>query len=252
MAIPSWEKIVNHNKLFKVSFDMVSDLPNAYRKAFNIERNMSRLVQFYKNKWYTSNRDGSFHLYNAFNNGKSRDTAKRKISILGLVLTFDEAGGNLVLSESDFKASKRLFPTLSEEMKGANLARVEMPQKSEKRRSRVKRTTPESVQPCQVKWSNALRFDPTDTEGKCLHFTASSAGTIFVVFSALPKDPNSQYYVQISPEKVAVYKVNIKKIYKKYVQFETCIAFQRIKTDTISSSIYPININICNIFYMLY
>ena len=187
---------------------MLNDLPNAFRKTFNIDSDMSRLVRFYKNRWYTNNHDGSFHLYNAFNNGKSSDITKRKMSIFGLVLTYDEADGTLVLSESDFKESKRFFPTLSEEMKGAELARVEMPYVKSVKRSKVKRSAPVSVQPCQVKWSNALRFDPTDTEGKCLHFTASSAGTIFVMFAALPNDLNSRYYVEISPAKVAIYKVS--------------------------------------------
>lgn len=202
--IPTWANIIKHNKVFKVSFDMLDDMPNALRKALDIGQSMSRLVKFYKKKWYTSDSDGSFHLYGAFNNGHSSNTSQRKISVLGLVLTFNEADGSLVLSESDFDASKRFFPTLDKEMRGAQLARVEMPsEKSVKRAT----TPPQSVQPCQVQWSNALRFDPTDSKGKCLHFTASTAGTLFVVFAALPKDVNSRYSVEISPERVATYKV---------------------------------------------
>ena len=201
---PTWKQIIKPNKVFKVTFDLINDLPNAFRNALAIERHMSRLVKFYKRKWYTSDRDGSFHLYGAFRNGNSSNTSKRKISILGLVLTFDEEDGTLVLSESDFKASKRFFPTLSEEMKEAELARVEFPFEQPVKRSS---NTPTAVQPCQVKWSNALRFDPTDTRGKCIHFTASTTGTIFVVFAALPKDSKARYYVEISPEKAAIYKV---------------------------------------------
>lgn len=69
---------------------------------------------------------------------------------------------------------------------------------------------PKSVQPCQVKWSNALRIDPTDTKGKCLHFTASTAGTLFVVFATLPKEPDSRYLVQISPNMISTYKVRLR------------------------------------------
>ena len=211
--------------MIKVSFDLLNDLPNAFRDAFNLEHNATRLVRFLENTWYTSNRDGSFHLYDGFNNGNSDKTAKRKISILGLVLTFNEVDGTLVLSKSDFDESRKFFPTLSEDMKGAKLARVEMPFEQA-----VKRTTdsPTAVQPCQVKWSNALRLDPTDSKGKCLHFTASTAGTLFVVFAALPKDSNSQYYVEISPEKAAIYKVTssifdhkffLTQIWNKLLQF---------------------------------
>ena len=192
--------MVKHNKVFKVTFDMLEDLPNTLLKALNIERGMNRLVRYYKKKWYTSDRDGSFHLYGGFDNANSGNIdSQRKISILGLVLTFREADGSLVLSEDDFKASKKFFPTLTEEMKGTELARVNMPSEQSDK------TTPPG--PCQVKWSNALRFDPTDSEGKCLHFTASTAGTIFVVFAALPKDSDTRYYVEISPERVATYKV---------------------------------------------
>ncbi|KAJ7378596.1 hypothetical protein OS493_021896 [Desmophyllum pertusum] len=60
--------------------------------------------------------------------------------------------------------------------------------------------------PCNVKWANAMRFDPSDTEGKCLHFTASSKGNLFVIFSAIPDDKDSWYYVEISPRGVAIFK----------------------------------------------
>lgn len=48
--IPSWAKIVKHSKAFKVSFDMLDDLPNANREELNILRNMNRLVRYYKRK----------------------------------------------------------------------------------------------------------------------------------------------------------------------------------------------------------
>lgn len=208
--IPSWGNITKHGKEFKVSFDMLDDLPNAYRQGLDIGRDMNRLVRYYKRKWYTSGRDGSFHLYGGFDNGNSGNTSKRKISILGLVLTFRESDGSLVLSKSDFKASKKFFPTLSEELMETELARVDIPSGiSDTSTTETVEIQPTSVQPCQIKWSNALRFDPTDNNGKCLHFTASTVGTIFVVFAALPKDSGTRYYVEISPERVATFKVII-------------------------------------------
>jgi len=208
--IPSWGTITKHGKEFKVSFDMLDDLPNAYREGLNIGRDMNRLVRYYKKKWYTSGRDGSFHLYGGFDNGNSGNTSQRKISILGLVLTFREADGSLVLSKSDFKASKKFFPTLSEELMETELARVDIrPGISDTSTTETVEPQPTSEQPCQIKWSNALRFDPTDNNGKCLHFTASTVGTIFVVFAALPMDSATRYYVEISPERVATFKVII-------------------------------------------
>lgn len=208
--IPSWGTITKHSKEFKVSFDMLDNLPNAYREGLDIGHDMNRLVRYYKKKWYTSDRDGSFHLYGGFDNGNSGNTSQRKISILGLVLTFRKADGSLVLSKSDFKASKKFFPTLSEELMGTELARVDIPsEKSDKRTTEAAEPQPTSGQPCQIKWSSALRFDPTDTHGKCLHFTASTAGIIYVVFAALPKDSDTRYYVEISPERVTILKVII-------------------------------------------
>ena len=209
---PTWDTIAKHSKVWKISFDMLNDLPNAFRKPFNLESDASRLVRFHENMWYTSDRDGSFHLYGGFNNGNSNKTDRKKVSILGLVLSYNEVDGTLDLLASDFEESKKFFPTLTEEMKGAKLARAELPDEKATKRSS---DTVTAEEPCQVRWSNALRFDPTDTEGKCLHFTASSDGTIFVVFAALPKNHDSRYYVEISPEKAAVYKVKF--LYHNFV-----------------------------------
>ncbi|PFX13522.1 C-reactive protein 1.1 [Stylophora pistillata] len=203
--IPTWANIIKDGTAWKVSFDMVDDLPNAHLSSFNIGHNMTRLVRFYKKKWYTSNENGSFHLFGAYSNSNSNNVSLRKMSIFGLVLTFDEADGSLVLYPSDFRASKTFFPTLTEDMIGVQLARVYMSSTRSGKRS-TSGQPPKSVLPCQVKWSNALRFDPTDTKGKCLHFTASTAGTLFVVFAALPKALDSRYLVQISPEKISTYK----------------------------------------------
>ena len=95
---------------------MIDNLPNAHREGLDIGRDMNRLVRYYKKKWYTSDRDGSFHLCGGSDNGNSGNTSKRKISILGLVL-----------SKSDFNANKKFIPTLSEELMGTELARVDIP-----------------------------------------------------------------------------------------------------------------------------
>lgn len=200
---------MKHSTTWKISFDMVDDLPNVHRWAFNIGHDMTRLVRFYKNKWYTSDRNGSFHLFGAYSNSNTNNVSLRKMSIFGLVLTFNDADGSLVLYPSDFKASKTFFPTLTEEMTGTQLAWVyKFSTRSDKRSTSSQ--PPKSVQPCQVKWSNALRIDPTDTKGKCLHFTASTAGTLFVVFATLPKEPDSRYLVQISLNMISTYKVRLR------------------------------------------
>ncbi|KAJ7378601.1 hypothetical protein OS493_021901 [Desmophyllum pertusum] len=61
--------------------------------------------------------------------------------------------------------------------------------------------------PCNVKWSNAMRFDPSEREGKCLHFTLVYQRKLRSSFlSVVPNDKNTWYYVQISSHGVAFYK----------------------------------------------
>ena len=172
---------------------------------YSIPRNMSRLVKYTDGKWLTGEEDGTFHLYNAFNNGGTGDAKKRKMSIFGLVLSYNEKSGGLELIRADFEASKQFFPNLHEFLAGRTLVRAAIETNAVSKVA-SKREAMASA-PCNVKWSNALRFDPTDSNGKCLHFTAASEGKMFVVFSTLPKDKSSWYYTEITPERVPIYKV---------------------------------------------
>lgn len=53
--------------------------------------------------------------------------------------------------------------------------------------------------PCNVKWSNSRRIDPTQSDS-CVHFSGASNGDIFVIFASIPKDYTTWYYLQISPK----------------------------------------------------
>lgn len=202
LSVPSWKHITKDKTAFRVIFDMRNDLKGT-KDFSDIPRNMSRLVRFNEGKWFTAEKDGSFHLYNAFRNGKSGDARQYKISILGLVLSFNQNTGGLSLLSNDVEVSKEFFPDLHDALAGRELGRAVIDYGV----SADKRETLDDP-PCNVKWSNALRFDPTETKGKCLHFTASSEGNIFVVFATLPIDKTSWYYIEITPQKVAIYKVN--------------------------------------------
>ena len=105
--IPTWTNIMKDSTTWKVSFDMDT---NAHRSAFNIGHDKTRLVRLYKNIWYKSDRNNSFHLFGVCSNSNTNKVFLRKMSIFGLVLTFNEADGSLVLYPSDFKASKTFFP----------------------------------------------------------------------------------------------------------------------------------------------
>ena len=205
--LPSWQGLIGGHKRFRVNFDMKIDLTGAAGNT--IPRNMSRLMLYSDGKWQTEEEDGTFHLYNAFRNGQSRDPKNRKISVLGLVLSYNQNTGGLDLLADDVKDSKTFYPKIPHFLVGRTLAQI-VPEKSNASKHVIKRQGQPSGarnQPCNVVFSNALLFDPTDTNGKCLHFTASTEGSIYLVFSTLPRDHSSWYYTEITPQRVAIYKV---------------------------------------------
>ena len=65
------------------------------------------------------------------------------------------------------------------------------------------------IMPCNLDWSsaNSRQFAISLANGKCLKFTASSFGDIFVVFATNPQNEWTWYYFQISSYGVALYKV---------------------------------------------
>ena len=134
---------------------------------------------------------------------------KQKISIFGLTLSYKEKDGSLVLEEQDYKSAKKTFPAIQADLKGIRLARIESLAKglgSLAKRSGTPTTAPPPP-PCKPKWSNALRIELEDMEGKCLHFTAASSGPIQVLFSAKPGNDEKRYGVGIAPDRVRIFKV---------------------------------------------
>ena len=123
---------------------------------------------------------------------------KHKISIFGLPLSYKEKDGSLVLEEEDFKSAKRNFPAILHDLKGMRLAHIEPLNKgSLTKQNDILLHSP--LPTCKPKWSNSLRMELQDMEGKCLHFTAVSTGTIYVLFSAKPGS-YKRYVVEISPD----------------------------------------------------
>lgn len=139
-----------------------------------------------------------------------KDMRQHKISIFGLTLSYKEKDGSLVLEEQDYQSAKKTFPAIATDLKGMRLARIETLEKGSaferaERRNSVK--TPQPPPPCKPTWSNSLRMELHDMKGKCVHFTAASSGTIKVLFSAKPMNLEKRYVVEISPDKVRIFKV---------------------------------------------
>lgn len=188
---------------------MKEDLKDSQHGGVVIPKNMVRRIRFLGNRWFTDDERNVLHLYNGFNNGGSGDPQNKKISVLGLVLSFEEKTGRLVLADNDFKASKKIFPGLNSNMKGSIIGQVEANRgKKVKHRSKLMDASAPpapKIRTCDVMFSNALRFDPKG--GKCLHFTAITSGTIYVMFAVSPGKPQSQYTVRIANDRVDIYKV---------------------------------------------
>lgn len=203
----SWQAMTE-NKVFRVVFDtqvyLSGMLPYGVRRL--IKPQMAVYVRYLNGVWYTGRSEDDFEFSTACTiPGSGEDD--RRICVLGLFLTYDPESGFLSLMKDDLLQSNVLYPGLAMLMDKSDLsllmAHLERPE------SRI--FTQDEVigyRPCNVKWSNAMSFDPSsDAEGKCLQFAASSKGSVFVIFSAIPDDKNTWYYVLISPYGVGIFKV---------------------------------------------
>ena len=199
----SWKDMTEEGKVFLVIFDMKEDLTGSFNGARKISAQMEAYVKYFHGTWFTGSSYDDFDVSTACRKGESG--SKRNICILGMVLTYDPESGFLILTKDDLSLSKEAYPDLTMDEADSDLlvAHAEWPE------SRVFELDEViGYLPCNVKWSNAMRFDPTsDVEGKCIQFTASSKGTVFVIFSAIPDDKDTWYYVQISPHGVGIFKV---------------------------------------------
>ena len=202
---PSWSEIVLEGAVFLVIFNLKQDVVGTFNGPMTISAQMEKYVKFFEGEWFVGDRVDSIDMSTACSRGGSSDVYDdiHKMCILGMVLTYDEDTGFLSMSSEDWSATKELYDIVPMDETDMLVARTEWPAKHILQLDEVI-----GYLPCNVKWSNVLRFDPSNTEGKCLHFTASSKGTIFAIFSAIPDDRNTWYYVQISPYGVGIFKVS--------------------------------------------
>ncbi|KAI8516907.1 hypothetical protein Bbelb_054880 [Branchiostoma belcheri] len=196
-GVPTWEDMTGGTE-FTVVFDMPYDIPGILRAQDVLT------LKFYRHMWFSARKGFVPHLYDGYKNGGSNDVHAKKVSVQGLVMTYDEGTGVFTVTDGDFKASNLDFKNSTQSVKGRDVARAEYKKLLNHLSQKI--DTVGDV-PCSIQWSNAHRFDPTDG-GKCIHFTAASEGDIFVVFASIPQNHETWIYVQITPEGVALYKVS--------------------------------------------
>lgn len=191
-------KSPNYETHFLVIFNTRKRLSGTFDEPVAIYPHTDKFARFYNGEWFIGDSRDHMDLTTGCKRGKGKDN---KICVLGLVLTYNAQNGFLTLAKEDFNVSKEAFPSLTTDLIGSLIAHVEWPPDYIFQLKEVV-----GYLPCKVKWSNVLRFDPSNKGGKCLHFSASSKGTIFVIF---PDNKDTWYYVQISPHGVGIFKVSI-------------------------------------------
>ena len=208
---PTWEAMVEDEATFLVIFNTKRDLSGTFNGPVKIPAHMEKYVRFHGGQWFAGDSHERMGILTACNR---RAGNKFKVCILGMILTYHPHNGYLTLASEDFAVAKKTFPDLKEYMIDSFIAHAEWPTQNIFQLSTVV-----GYLPCNVKWSNAMRFDPSNKEGKCLHFTASSKDTIFVIFSAVPNNKDTWYYVQISPYGVGIFKVScyLCKVYNVFI-----------------------------------
>ena len=213
--------MVENGATFLVIFDRNEDLLlGSFNGPVDLSRENEKYVRYFKGRWLVGDNGDGINYITGCNHGSLEN---KTICILGMLLTYNEQSGFLTLTKEDLEVSKESFPKLTDNIIGTRIAHVEWPSDHI-----FQLETVVGYLPCNVKWSNVLRFDPSNDEGKCLHFTATSQGTIFVIFAAVPNNKNTWYYVQISPYGVGIFKVsffatvlhNIKRNVKEYSNTE--------------------------------
>ncbi|XP_078600320.1 uncharacterized protein LOC144875283 [Branchiostoma floridae x Branchiostoma japonicum] len=192
---PTWDELVSGDE-----FTVIFDMPYGISSILQAWEMMT--VKFKNNRWFSFRTGETPHLYDGYDNGGSNDINGHKVSIQGLVMTYDEETGVFTVTESDFEESNASVPALPGWVEGQEVARAEYHSLLQ-HLSKQSSTTGDA--PCNIKWSNAHRLDPTNG-GKCIHFTIASEGDIFIVFAGIPQKHETWVYVQISPEGVALYK----------------------------------------------
>ncbi|XP_019617679.1 PREDICTED: uncharacterized protein LOC109465000 isoform X3 [Branchiostoma belcheri] len=194
-GVPTWKEMIG-GKEFMVIFDMPYDIL-AIIKARDVLQ-----LKFSRHMWVSTRGAAIPHLYDSYDNGGSNDVNNKKVSVQGLVMTYNEKTGVFTVTNDDYKASASILPDIPNWIKCRKIARAEY--KKLLNHLGQKTDTMGDV-PCVIQWSNAHRLNPTG-EGNCIHFTAATEGDIFVVFASIPQNYETWVYLQISPEGVALYK----------------------------------------------
>ncbi|XP_078665895.1 uncharacterized protein LOC144908233 [Branchiostoma floridae x Branchiostoma belcheri] len=196
---PTWMELINGDT-YKLIFDLPENINDDITKSKEV------FLVFALQRWNCHAPGAEVHMYNSRNNGESGDTRKKKVSCFGFVMTYQEASGTFIVTQEDQDASTQVLGRLPRSYVDWTVARAEYVSPMEHARATGGALANIVQAPCHVKWSNSYQIKPAEEGGRCLYFVAASAGDIFAVFSAIPRDVSTWYHLQISYQGVALYK----------------------------------------------
>ncbi|XP_078665846.1 uncharacterized protein LOC144908184 [Branchiostoma floridae x Branchiostoma belcheri] len=196
---PTWQELINGDT-YKIIFDLPENINH------DISQDEEAFVVFSRQRWNCHAPGDHMHMYNSRDNGGSGDVNNKKVSCFGFVMTYQEAIGTFVVTQQDQTASTQALGELRRNYVGWTVARAEYVSPLEHAQAKGGALASILEEPCSVKWSNSYQIKPAEEGGRCLYFVAASAGDIFVVFSAIPRDKTTWYHLQISYQGVALYK----------------------------------------------
>ncbi|KAI8489136.1 hypothetical protein Bbelb_331210 [Branchiostoma belcheri] len=196
---PTWMELVNGD-----TYKIIFDLPESIN--YDISKDKEAFLVFARQRWNCHAPGAKMHMYNSRDNGGSGDINNKKVSCFGFVMTYQEASGTFVVTQQDQDASTQALGQLRRSYVGWTVARAEYVSPLEHAQAKGDALSSIVEAPCSVKWSNSYQIKPAEEGGRCLYFVAASAGDIFVVFSAIPRDVSTWYHLQISYQGVALYK----------------------------------------------
>ena len=107
---------------FLIIFEMKKELSGSFYGPVKISPDMEKYVRFYNSEWFAGESIDQIDLVTGCNLSSGK---VNKLCILGLFLSYNPLSGFLTLTKEDVEASKNAFPSLTNDMIGSLIARVE-------------------------------------------------------------------------------------------------------------------------------
>ncbi|PAA55510.1 hypothetical protein BOX15_Mlig022132g2 [Macrostomum lignano] len=197
-SMASKSRVMSYAELKKSPFLIAFDLPQPVPNLIPMKAKY-RII-FKDGIWFaTEPTQTSMHLYDGCEISESTEA---RICFRNIMLNYDEKTGLLRVDPRVFPITKSRIPSLPEWLSGSIVARAHRLEMTKSIKADV--FSGRAALPCNIRWLNSHRLDPKKQEN-CIHFTAASEGDIFVIFSAIPKDHTTWYYLQINSEGVSFY-----------------------------------------------